>query len=62
MYNLIEYSDTYSKTSKSLWQYYRDELALCDNGNIIDFLYDNNSNNNNNNTNNNNNNNNNDNK
>ena len=48
MYNLIEYSDTYSKTSKSLWQYYRDELALCDNGNIIDFLYNNNSNNNNN--------------
>ena len=25
MYNLIEYSDTYSKTSGSLWQYYRDE-------------------------------------
>ena len=26
MYNLIEYSDNYSKTSGSLWQYYRDEL------------------------------------
>ena len=25
-YNLIEYSDNYSKTSGSLWQYYRDEL------------------------------------
>ena len=23
MYNLIEYSDNYSKTSGSLWQYYR---------------------------------------
>ena len=26
MYNLIEYSDNYSKTSGSLWQYHRDEL------------------------------------
>ena len=25
MYNLIEYSDNYSETSASLWQYYRDE-------------------------------------
>ena len=25
MYNLIEYSDNYSKKSESLWQYYRDE-------------------------------------
>ena len=25
MYNLIEYSDNYSKASGSLWQYYRDE-------------------------------------
>ena len=25
MYNLIEYSNNYSKTSRSLWQYYRDE-------------------------------------
>ena len=25
MYNLIEYSDNYSKISGSLWQYYRDE-------------------------------------
>ena len=25
MYNLIEYSDNYAKTSGNLWQYYRDE-------------------------------------
>ena len=25
MYNLIEYSENYSKTSVSLWNYYRDE-------------------------------------
>ena len=25
MYNLIEYSDNYSKTSGSLWQYYKNE-------------------------------------
>ena len=24
MHNLIEYSDNYSKTSASLWQYYKD--------------------------------------
>ena len=27
MYHLIEYSDNYSKTSESLWQYYRDDPA-----------------------------------
>ena len=26
IYNLIEYGDNYSKTSGSLWQYFRDEL------------------------------------
>ena len=26
IYNLIEYSDNYSKTSGSLWQYNKDEL------------------------------------
>ena len=26
MYNLIEYSDDYSKTSGSVWQYYGDNL------------------------------------
>ena len=25
MYNIIEYSDNYSKTSRSLWQYYKDD-------------------------------------
>ena len=25
LYNLLEYSDNYAKTSGSLWQYYRDE-------------------------------------
>ena len=25
LYNLIEYSDNYSKTSGRLWQYYRDD-------------------------------------
>ena len=25
MYNLTEYSDNYSKISRSLWQYYKDE-------------------------------------
>ena len=33
MYNLIEYSDNYAKTSGSLWQYYRDEP----NDNLVDF-------------------------
>ena len=26
MYNLIEYSDDYSNTSESLWQFKRDEV------------------------------------
>ena len=30
MYNLIKYSNNYSETSWSLWQYYRDET----NGNL----------------------------
>ena len=37
MYNLIEYSDAYSKTSGGLWEYYRSEAALEGNNNIIDF-------------------------
>ena len=36
MYNLIKYSDNYSKTSGILLQYCRDELALANNG-ITDF-------------------------
>ena len=43
MYSLLEYSDAYSKTSGSLWQYYRDEPALDDNNNI-DFPAHNNNN------------------
>ena len=27
VYNLLEYSKNYSKTSGSLWNYYRDELT-----------------------------------
>ena len=37
MYNLTKYSDVYSKTSGSLWQYFRDEPALDNNDNVIDF-------------------------
>ena len=37
MYDLIGYSDIYSKTSGRLWQYYRDEPALDNNNKIIDF-------------------------
>ena len=37
MYNLIEYSDNYSKTSGNLWQYCK-EIPVVDNeGNDIDF-------------------------
>ena len=43
MYNLIEYSDYYSKASGILWHYYRDEPLLNANGVIADFLVDNNS-------------------
>ena len=42
MHNLIEYSDNYSKTFGSLWQYYRDEPFLNNNGAIADFPTDNN--------------------
>ena len=34
LYNLIEYSDNYSGSSGSLWQYKRDELNLNTAGNI----------------------------
>ena len=37
IYNLIEYRNNYSKTSESLWQYYRDEPALNDASYIMDF-------------------------
>ena len=35
MYNLIEYSDNYSDTSGSLWQFKRDEQDM-NNGNAAD--------------------------
>ena len=35
-YNLTEYSDNYSKTSRSLWQYYSDELVTNDTSVIAD--------------------------
>ena len=37
MHNLIEYSNNYSKVTESLWQYYRDEPALTDDGTISNF-------------------------
>ena len=37
MYNLIEYSDNYSKTSGSLSQYCKDIPTVTNNGNIVDF-------------------------
>ena len=38
MYNLIEYSDNYSKTSEILWQYCRHVLTLDNDGAITDFI------------------------
>ena len=37
MYNLIEYSNSYSKISGSLWQYCKDTPALYNNGGIANF-------------------------
>ena len=37
MYNLIEYSGNYSKTSGSLWQYCKEMLAVSDDGIIVAF-------------------------
>ena len=37
MYNLIEYSDNYSKTSGSPWQYCKEMPAIDNNGDIADF-------------------------
>ena len=42
MYNLIDYSDIYLKTSGSLWQYCRDQPTLYDNKMIIEFPNNNN--------------------
>ena len=43
MYNLIEYSDNYSDTSGSLWQFKRDEPPKENNGNISNVSTDNSS-------------------
>ena len=40
MYNLIGYGNNYSKTSETLLQYYKDESALNNTDDIIDFLND----------------------
>ena len=37
MYNLIEYSDNYSKTSGSLWQYCKEIPAINNDGDIVNF-------------------------
>ena len=37
MYNLIKYSDNYSKTLGSLWQYYKDIPAVDNNNAIVNF-------------------------
>ena len=42
MYNLTEYSDNYSKTSGSLWQYCKYIPAVDDDGAIVNFNGDNN--------------------
>ena len=35
MYNLVEYSDNYSKTSASLWQYSREKPAVSNDAAVI---------------------------
>ena len=37
VYNVIEYSDNYLKTSGNLWQYCKDIPAVNNNGDIINF-------------------------
>ena len=37
MFNLVEYSDDYPKTSGSLWQYHRGDPVLDNNDNIVNF-------------------------
>ena len=41
MYNSIEYSDNYSKTSGSLWQYFKDIPAVDNNNAIVNFAENN---------------------
>ena len=37
MYDLTEYSDNCSKTSETIWKYYRDEPIIDNYGNVIKF-------------------------
>ena len=37
MYNLIEYSDNYSKTLGSLWQYCKEIPAVNNSDDVVDF-------------------------
>ena len=37
MYSLIEYSNSYSKTSRILWKYCSDQSAVNDDGAIVNF-------------------------
>ena len=41
VYNLIEYNDNYSKTSGSLWQYYKYIPAINNNNAIVNFTNNN---------------------
>ena len=41
VFNLTGYIDNYSKTLGILWQYWRDEPAINDNVEIVDFKVDN---------------------
>ena len=41
MYNLIEYSDSYAKTTGSLWQYCKDIPARNSNNEIVVFTENN---------------------
>ena len=41
MYNLIEHSENYSKTSGSLWQYCKDIPAVDNNNAIVNFAENN---------------------
>ena len=38
MYNFIEHSDNYLKTSGRLWHYYRNQFLLDNAGATIDFV------------------------
>ena len=41
LYNLIEYSDNYSKTSGSLWQYFKDIPAVNNDNEAVNFTANN---------------------